>query len=150
MIKNDRQLRITVEEIAKFEEAIAGLSDPSSFDDEDDRLFWRVQNDALCSMLRDLRGQLAEYDQLRAGQLRRLSLDSFPQVANALIAARIAAGLSQRQLAERLGLKEQQIQRYEATDYQSASLARITEIAGALGIEFKAEVGLPGPASRAA
>lgn len=32
------------------------------------------------------------------------------------IPTHIAAGLSQKELAERLGLKEQQIQRYEATD----------------------------------
>ena len=34
---------------------------------------------------------------------------------------------------QRLGLKEQQIQRYEATDYASASLTRTREVAGALG-----------------
>jgi HTH-type transcriptional regulator / antitoxin HigA len=40
-------------------------------------------------------------------------------------------------LADRLGLKEQQIQRYEATDYASASLARVIEISEALGLELK-------------
>ena len=38
------------------------------------------------------------------------------------------------QAAERLGLQEQQIQRYEATDYASASLTRIKEVVSALGI----------------
>jgi HTH-type transcriptional regulator/antitoxin HipB len=33
----------------------------------------------------------------------------------ALIEARIAAGLTQKALADRLGVAEQQIQRYEAT-----------------------------------
>ena len=42
-------------------------------------------------------------------------------------------GLSQKELADRIGLKEQQIQRYEATEYASASLTRIQEIIGALG-----------------
>jgi hypothetical protein len=35
-------------------------------------------------------------------------------------------------LAERLGMPEQQIQRYEAVEYESVSLARIIEIAKAL------------------
>jgi transcriptional regulator with XRE-family HTH domain len=57
-----------------------------------------------------------------------------------LIRARIARGLTQRDLAIKLGLKEQQIQRYEETDYASASLARINEVIRALDIEVKEEV----------
>jgi HTH-type transcriptional regulator/antitoxin HipB len=49
-----------------------------------------------------------------------------------LIRARIASGLSQKELAKRLGMPEQQIQRYEAKEYESVSLARIAEIAKAL------------------
>ncbi len=43
--------------------------------------------------------------------------------------------LSQRQLADRLGLKEQQIQRYEATQYASASLSRLREVAAELDVQ---------------
>ena len=52
--------------------------------------------------------------------------------------------MSQKDLAERIGLKEQQIQRYEATDYASANLARIKEIVGAFGLD----IGNPGAGSR--
>ena len=45
---------------------------------------------------------------------------------------RIAAGISPRERAARLGLKEQQIQRYEATQYASASLSRVIEVAQAI------------------
>ena len=55
------------------------------------------------------------------------------ELPTVLIKARIAQGLSQKDLAERIGLKEQQIQRYEATDYASASLNRIKEVVSALG-----------------
>ena len=47
--------------------------------------------------------------------------------------AQIARGLNQKTLAGRLGLKEQQIQRYEASEYASASLARIRSVAEVLG-----------------
>jgi len=43
--------------------------------------------------------------------------------------ARIAAGLTQGALAEQLGLKRQQVQRYEASEYATASLATIRQIA---------------------
>jgi transcriptional regulator with XRE-family HTH domain len=63
----------------------------------------------------------------------------FGMQPQALIQGRIAAGLSQKELAERLGLKEQQIQRYDATDYASASLTRVCEVARSLGLKVKAE-----------
>ena len=50
-----------------------------------------------------------------------------------LIKARIARGLSQKSLAGRLGLKEQQNQMYEASEYASASLARVRSVAEVLG-----------------
>jgi HTH-type transcriptional regulator / antitoxin HigA len=49
-----------------------------------------------------------------------------------LVEERKRLGLTQRQLAEMLGIKEQQVQRYEATRYQSASLQRLGEVATAL------------------
>ena len=39
-------------------------------------------------------------------------------------------------------MKEQQIQRYEETDYASASLSRVNEVIKALDIEVKEEITL--------
>ncbi len=46
-------------------------------------------------------------------------------------------GWSQPQLAEALGMAEQQIQRDEANDYRSTSLARLCDIADALGVQVE-------------
>ncbi len=51
-----------------------------------------------------------------------------------LIKKRRLNGWTQEQLAEKLGIKEQQVQRYESTKYQSASLRRLIEIAKILEI----------------
>ena len=59
---------------------------------------------------------------------------SLTGLATLLVKARIARGWTQRRLAEALGVAEQQIQRYESTDYRSASLARICDVADALGV----------------
>jgi transcriptional regulator with XRE-family HTH domain len=53
-----------------------------------------------------------------------------------LIQARIAARLTQKQLAKRIGLKEQQIQCYEQTRYTRASLRQLLEVATVLGIRL--------------
>jgi transcriptional regulator with XRE-family HTH domain len=84
-----------------------------------------------------------EYEQLRAGQLAAARVASLSDLPDALVRARIAAGLSQRELAGRLGMKEQQIQRYEAEDYAGASLSRLREVMDALGVELEGDVQLP-------
>ena len=85
-------------------------------------------------------GAIAEYDALTtrpADEPLVFSLDSIEALPLALIKARIAAKLSQKELAERLGLKEQQIQRYEATEYASANMARVIEVSQALGVKLQ-------------
>ena len=78
---------------------------------------------------------MREYESRKAGKFPIDELSVVAELATVLIKARIAQGLSQKDLADRIGLKEQQIQRYEATDYASASLARIKEVISALGAE---------------
>ena len=58
------------------------------------------------------------------------------------------AGLTQKELARRLGLKEQQIQRYEATRYAGASLTRIQAVVEALGVRIHERVIMPTATSR--
>ncbi len=64
------------------------------------------------------------------------------QLSTALIRARIASGLTQHQLAERVGLQEQAVQRYEANDYSGVSFSRLLEIADALELTIHYDVRL--------
>lgn len=57
-----------------------------------------------------------------------------------LIVARIAKGYSQKDLAWRLGVKEQQIQRYEADRYSSISLKNYARVAALLGVQMSASI----------
>jgi ribosome-binding protein aMBF1 (putative translation factor) len=144
MIRNEREYRITKAQAAKFERALSQLS-TSGEGAQLHPLVQKAQRDAVQSQLEELKEQIAEYEALRTGQCSVLSLDSLEELPRALIRARIAAGLTQRELAERLGLKEQQIQRYEATEYASADLARVNEIARALDVRVREDVFLNVP-----
>lgn len=84
------------------------------------------------SQLESLRRELTEYEDLESGNIPPPDLEYISVVPQDLIRARIAAGLSQRELAERLGMPEHQIQRYEAKEYESVSLGRIAEVAKVL------------------
>jgi transcriptional regulator with XRE-family HTH domain/Zn-dependent peptidase ImmA (M78 family) len=145
MIKNERQYRITKAQARKFEEALAHLRQSSENGElpEVHPLLVQAQIDALQSQFDELREQLEEYESLRSGKRKVLEVNSFSELPYALIQARIAANLSQKDLANRLGLKEQQIQNYESTGYASASLERITQVVSALGVNVREEIFLP-------
>lgn len=92
------------------------------------------------SQIQELQEQIHEYEQLQnASNIRMNSIEDLPHL---LIKARVAKGYSQKDLADKVGLKPQQLQRYEATDFQSASLKRILEIMKVLEIEITTDVPL--------
>lgn len=143
MIKNERQYRITKAQAEKFGSAIRNLEAAP----QDKRVHPKLQKaelDALRSQLSDLQKDLEEYEALKSGKRRVIELDSFEDLPRVLIQARIASGMSQEELAKRLGVKPQQIQRYEATDYISASLGRVEQVIRSLGIKVREDVFLPG------
>jgi predicted nucleotidyltransferase/DNA-binding XRE family transcriptional regulator len=51
-----------------------------------------------------------------------------------LVASRVSQGLTQRELARRVGVTQPQIARWEAGEYRSASLNHVDEVARALGV----------------
>ena len=53
------------------------------------------------------------------------------------------AGLTQKELPARLGVKEQQIQRYESTRYAGVSLERAQAILNALGVQIREQLTVP-------
>lgn len=145
MIKNERQYRITKAQMEKFEEAIAQFQlPPLTGQNHIHPILKKAEEDGLRSQLEELRFEVEEYEALRAGRRTVLELSSIEDLPRALIQSRIATGLSQKDLAERLGMKEQQVQRYESTDYASASLERIKDVINALGIKVREDVFLPG------
>jgi ribosome-binding protein aMBF1 (putative translation factor) len=140
MIANERQYRITQTAIREFAEALDRLETVEAHRPPEMR---RVMREAIESQLEELREQVAEYEALRSGRVQVLELNSLEELPDALIRARVAAGLTQKELAARLGLKEQQIQRYEATRYAGVSLDRIRAVADALGTRIREQMTLP-------
>jgi len=149
MIKNERQYRITRAQAEKFAQALAQIEqEPGQQQRGRDAgmhpLLRKAETDALKSQMESLQGEIAAYEDLRSGKEQVFLSYSFDDLPEVLIKARIAAGLSQKDLAERLGLKEQQVQKYEATDYTSASLERVRAVIRALGVSVNRNVSLTG------
>lgn len=143
MIRNEREYRITKKALREFEQVVTEYPEHPPEGAQVHPLIWQTGREAYRSQLEDLKTQVAEYEALRSGLRQVFSLTSIEELPAALISSRIAQGLTQKQLAERLGLKEPQVQRYEATAYASASLTRLLEVVRALGLRVTANVLLP-------
>ncbi len=143
MITNERQYKITRTEADKFSRALAEMAAHNTAPKGVHPRLVQAEREALESQLADLRAQMAEYERLKAADMPVISISSFDELPEGLIRARIAAGLSQKALAQRLGLKEQQIQRYEAERYASASYQRLREITAAIGVRIRNDILLP-------
>lgn len=133
-IRNQWQYRHAKAQAEKFAEVLAHFNErPEAHPGVHPRLI-RAQKETVASELEVLRAEIKKYEQLRRkkGGLSRLKI--IAELPEALVQGRIAAGLTQAGLAEKLGLKPQQIQRYEATNYAQASLARIQQIAHVIAV----------------
>ncbi len=143
MITNERQYRITRKKALSFASAIEEFDAMADERNDVHARLLQAEREAMESQLADLRKELDEYEQLKSAHMSVISVASFEELADGLIKARIAAGLSQRALAQRLELKEQQIQRYEAERYASASYQRLCQVVRALEVRIENEILLP-------
>ena len=70
-------------------------------------------------MIRQLEDELGEYDRLKSGEVALPHVERLDQIAPFITRIRIAKGVSQTELARRLGVSKQVISRYEESDYQT-------------------------------
>lgn len=142
MITNEKQFRSTRMLIEQFRQALLELRD--QLDVNLPPVLIQAQHDALASQLAELEDDAAQYERLSTGQITEFTADRLSELPDILIQARIARGMSQKDLGDFLGLKEQQIQRYEAERYRSASLDRLIEVSDALGVQIRKRAELVG------
>jgi transcriptional regulator with XRE-family HTH domain len=135
MITNERQHRISRAEAKQFEKAIAHAERQREGSEMHPRLR-KAMVDGLQSQLDELQEEIARYEALRKGKVRRRVSTSLLDLPNALIEGRIVRGLTQKELGKKLGVAEQQIQRCEATRYAGVSLERLQEVADAVGLKL--------------
>lgn len=129
MIKTDAQKERTLVQIEGFRKALAEV---------EKRLSGKrsaAVRASYQSMVRQLEDEVREYDQLKSGGLSLPPVRRLDQIAPFIVKIRIAKGVSQTELARRLGVSKQVISRYEDSDYQTVAVARLQEILDAVGIK---------------
>jgi ribosome-binding protein aMBF1 (putative translation factor) len=147
VITNERQYAITQAELRRFEQAAE--EQRQTLAEGADPLVGKAMVDALAGQAETLREEIRRYDDLREGRVDGREFYDLSELPVALIEARIAAGLNQRALGEKLDVKEQQIQRWEANRYSGLGVERLAEVADALGMKVTqtvryADLAVPG------
>ena len=133
MIQNQHQYQVTQNKLKELEQGLVELLKikeilrPRQFD---------ARKNSLSGMIKTLKQEIVEYESLRKQQ-NPIKIASIKELPLALTKARIALGMTQKELAEKMGVKEQQVQRDEANQYSSAGFYRIAEVADALEIKIK-------------
>jgi len=90
----------------------------------------------LDSQIAKTKKEIEHYEKLKDGRISLSKSYTLQELPTLLVDARIAKNLSQTDLAHLLNLSPQQIQRYEATSYMGASLAKLIEVASVLGVQI--------------
>lgn len=134
MITNDRQYRSARAALARLRTDLAHIE---TLETGVHPLLRKAQTDGLESQISDLNAEIEEYDALQSGAVKAFEADGLHDLPDILIRARIARRMSQKDLGAFLGIAEQQVQRYEAERYRSASLERLSEVAAALDIAIR-------------
>ncbi len=91
--------------------------------------------DPLRSFHLQLEEEIQSYERLRRGELD--ALVNLHGLGRTLIALRVARGLSQRQLAERLQVHESQVSRDERNEYHGVTLERATRVLDAMEVSLR-------------
>ena len=129
MIKSDAQRERTLAQIEGFKRALAKV------EQEKPRKRATAIRGSYEGMIRQLDDELREYDQLKSGDLKLPRIERLEEIAPFIVKLRIAKGISQTELANRLGVSKQVISRYEESDYQTVGVARLQEILDAIGVK---------------
>lgn len=137
MIQNERQYKITQTKLRDLKLDRAALDLPDS--DLHPRLMLARKN-SLNILIKELEQEIAEYDRLKSGQINKWPIESLQDLPNVMIKARIAVGMTQKELAEKIGVQEQQIQRYEANNYRAVGFERLQEVMSALDMRISKAV----------
>jgi transcriptional regulator with XRE-family HTH domain len=142
MIKDELEYEVSKEWVEKFNKTLAAMERDEEAKRKD-FLKWDAGRGSIQCHLDQLHEEISEYERLMAWDKSKpieIVVENFNKLSEALIKARMAAKMSEEELAEILDIDPERIKEYEKKKYQNASLTEILDISLALGLEFKTAV----------
>jgi hypothetical protein len=131
----------------QYQRAVGTVRDTEKFHEEQSKKFSeeglpadQIQRwlDPSQCIIADTKWDVEEYQKAKQGHIP--PFDNLLCLGRGLISARIASGLSQKELSEKLGIPEAQLIRDEDNEYHGISLDKAQTILSALGAKIKIEI----------
>lgn len=136
LIFTERQARELEAEIDQIAQALSSEQTLKSIIDGLPELAIEGIRRSLATEKRELAKKLEAYRQAQDGDVELMKQQVGNDLGDLLIIARLAQNWKQKDLARKLGLQEQAIQRWESERYRSINLASYMKVARALSLEF--------------
>src|ERR1700688_942031 len=139
MIRNETEYKEAVarlgEEQNRLRQHRQRLKETGLSDEEIKRVI-----DPLESFHLQLKEEVEAYERLKRGEFEEL--ENLRGLGHLLITSRIAQGITQRDLARRLGVHETQVSRDERNEYFGITLERAAKILDALNVRLRTQVAI--------
>jgi transcriptional regulator with XRE-family HTH domain len=133
MIKSEDQRLKTIKRIKAIEEQIQKVQESHGADKAN--MFAK----SVARHLFELKEQVRVFQGLTEKGVEPLRPRDFSEVGSYLVKARIASGLTQSDLAVKLGVSQPMVHKYEASEYQGANVTVLSKVAKALGVTLHLE-----------
>ena len=96
--------------------------------------------DPQLSLLDDVQQDIEIYDRWKTGDLTDFEAAGLDSLGRFLIASRIAKGVSQRTLAQKMNVNESTVSRDECNEYHGITIARAIKVLEALDVEVLLDI----------
>lgn len=140
VISTERQERDARNLLGEIDEALSSDSAFSALAAGIPQVMLEPLRHSLSAERRELLESLKAYSETKEGKLDRALDRAGADIGEMLVAARLSRNWTQKELARRLFLPEQQVQRYEAEKYRSISLSSLMRVTRTLGVNLEANV----------
>jgi DNA-binding Xre family transcriptional regulator len=132
MIINEKQYKISKRKVSELAEAIERIEN----NPKKNPLRKELLTGSLIMAKEEIEQDILLYETLKNDEEGILKERLFSELPTLLIEYKIKSGLTQKEFAEELGIKEQQLQRYEADNFKSVTFKNLLRFLDAIGLEI--------------
>lgn len=143
MITNQHQYELSQKHARNLKQAIDGLVTTSDDRQNIDPRCRKAVREGYESLLEELLSEIREYEILTHETTPVTEIDDIDKLPLGLIKARITAGLSQKDLARKLGMETSELIKHEVGEFADLGYDRLIEIAKALNLSVRHDIRVP-------
>ncbi|MEP6514261.1 MAG: hypothetical protein ABJA79_10345 [Parafilimonas sp.] len=132
MIKNEKQYKISKKRLAEVVEKINKIKSNTEASLKQQLVLASIE-----SFKTDLEKEIKDYDVLKLGKSTTLKERSISELPRMIIEYKILNNLTHREFSQLLGLKEQQLQRYESENFKTVSFQNLIKFINRIDLDLK-------------